>query len=242
MKGQPLGIVLLMGLLGAAAGTSESAAELAEGLARAGEPAPNDVKKPQPIVTDEAGIQKVLAQPTELEFVETPLSDVIDYLKDVHKIEIQLDTKSLEEAGAGTDTPVTRNLKGISLRSALNLMLKSFDLTHVVKNEVLLITTPDAADQMFETRVYDLNDLVDPSDVKIAAGKLESLTDTIRSTIRPESWSNKCGLSPCGLRSYVDAEIQALVVRQTINGHNEISDLLTSLRNLKRHGVAAHAP
>ena len=40
---------------------------------------------------------------------------MIDYLKDYHKIEIQLDKKALDDVGIGSDTPVTKNLKGITL-------------------------------------------------------------------------------------------------------------------------------
>ena len=43
----------------------------------------------------EKKIQDALKSPTEMSFVETPLSQVIDYLKDYHKIEIQLDRRVL---------------------------------------------------------------------------------------------------------------------------------------------------
>ncbi len=42
---------------------------------------------------------------------------------DKHHIEIQLHNKALGDVGIGSDTPVTKNLKGITLRSALRLML-----------------------------------------------------------------------------------------------------------------------
>ncbi len=71
----------------------------------------------------EKKIEEALKQPTQIEFVETPLKDVVDYLKDLHKIEIQLDSPALKEAGVDESTPVTKNLKGISLHSALKLLL-----------------------------------------------------------------------------------------------------------------------
>ena len=37
----------------------------------------------------EKKIQERLKKPTQIEFVETPLKDVIDYLKDLHHIEIR---------------------------------------------------------------------------------------------------------------------------------------------------------
>jgi hypothetical protein len=110
----------------------------------------------------EEKILNSLQDNTSLEFIETPLADVIDYLKDLHGIEIQIDTKSLEDVGIGSDTPITRNLKGITLRSALRLMLKELDLTYVVRDEVLLITTPEEAQSQLITKVYPVADLVLP--------------------------------------------------------------------------------
>ena len=81
--------------------------------------------------TAEKRIHDALKSPTQLEFIETPLSDVIDYLKDYHNIEIQLDNKALTDVGIGSDTPVTKNLKGISLRSALRLLLGDLELLHL---------------------------------------------------------------------------------------------------------------
>ncbi|HTU26700.1 MAG TPA: hypothetical protein VMF30_14930, partial [Pirellulales bacterium] len=77
-----------------------------------------------------AKIRKALDEETSFEFTELPLDQVVQYLKDKHGIEIQLDTKVLEEASIGVDTPVTRSLSGVTLRSALRLMLGALDLTY----------------------------------------------------------------------------------------------------------------
>jgi len=110
----------------------------------------------------EAKIAAALDDKTELEFADQPLSDVVEYLKERHGIEIQLDTKALTDAGIGSDTPVTRNLKGITLRSALRLMLSEMDLTYVIRDEVLKITSKTEAESMLSTRVYPVADLVIP--------------------------------------------------------------------------------
>ena len=91
-------------------------------------------------------IEQALKQRTELEFVETPLRDVVDYLKDLHHIEIQLDYAALKEVGVDENTPITKKLIGISLRSALKLMLDELQLKYVIHNEVLLITSPAVAE------------------------------------------------------------------------------------------------
>jgi hypothetical protein len=110
----------------------------------------------------EAKIYAALDEKTELDFTDQPLSDVIDYLKNRHEIEIQLDNKALADAGLGSDTTVTRNVKGVSLRSALRLLLGEFDLTYVVHDEIMLITTKTEAENMLSTRVYPVGDLVIP--------------------------------------------------------------------------------
>jgi hypothetical protein len=112
----------------------------------------------------EKKIEEALKSPTAIEFVDTPLKDVVDWLKDYHKIEIQLDKKELESMSVGDDTPVTKNLKGISLRSALKLMLDELGLKYVVHNEVLLLTSPTKAEseEFLTTKVYPVADLVIP--------------------------------------------------------------------------------
>jgi hypothetical protein len=110
----------------------------------------------------EQRIFEELEKETNMEFIETPLADVIGYLSALHGIEIQLDTRALDGVGIGSDTPITRELKGVSLRSALRLMLKDLDLTYVVKDEVLQITTPEEAEANLVTKVYPVGDLVLP--------------------------------------------------------------------------------
>ena len=98
--------------------------------------------------SNEKRIAEALKQPTQIGSVETPLKDVVDYLKDFHRIEIQLDDKALRQAGISNDTPVSFNLNGVSLQSALRLLLRQLDLDYVIRDEVLFITTPREAAAM----------------------------------------------------------------------------------------------
>jgi uncharacterized membrane protein YgcG len=116
----------------------------------------------------EQRITEALDDIATLEFIETPLSDVVEFLKDNHDIPIEIDNKALDDVGLSTDVPVTRNLKGITLRSALRLMLRELDLTYMIRDEVLMITTPEEAETQLVTKVYPVADLVLP----IAAGGL----------------------------------------------------------------------
>ncbi len=121
-------------------------------MLRAGEPAPT-ASTPEAAQKDlvveflpslspsEQKIMDELEMLTEMQYIETPFQGVVDDLKKRHGIEIQLDAKALDEAGIGSDTPVTRSLRDIPLRSALRLVLDGLDLTYDVSNDVLLITT-----------------------------------------------------------------------------------------------------
>jgi len=110
----------------------------------------------------EKKIEEALKSPTQLEFIETPLQDVLDYLKDYHKIEIQVDRKSLSDVGLDRRRSRSPRTSGVSLRSALKLTLRDLDLTYVIEDEVLLITTPEEAETRLTTKVYPVADLVLP--------------------------------------------------------------------------------
>jgi hypothetical protein len=96
----------------------------------------------------EASIRAELAQKTKMEFLETPLKDAIEFLEAQHGIPIEINAKKLEEAGVSIDTPVTRTLDGMTLRSALNLLLDDLDLNYAVDNGVLMITTDEDAQKV----------------------------------------------------------------------------------------------
>jgi hypothetical protein len=114
------------------------------------------------ITPAEAKIRQALAASTNVEFIETPLNQAVDYLKDLHGIEIQLDTRALERAAMSSEEPVTAQMRGVSLQTALRLLLRPLDLTYVVDDDVLLITTVEVAEQRVVTRVYPVEDLVLP--------------------------------------------------------------------------------
>ncbi len=121
----------------------------------------------------EEKILNALDETTEMEFPETPLKDVMDYIKERHHIEVQFDLAALKNANPPVDpsqTLVTRTLKGITLRSALKLILSDYNLTYVIKDEVLMITTKDEADKVMVTKVYPVGDLVTPLDANTIFG------------------------------------------------------------------------
>ncbi|MEX0688367.1 MAG: hypothetical protein WD072_06860, partial [Pirellulales bacterium] len=113
----------------------------------------------------EKEIYEALEKPvSRWEFNESPLRDVQRAITDEFRIPVEIDTRALEDAGLDLDTPVTQNTSAISLRAALRRMLGNVDLAYIVKDEVLLITTKEKAEENLVVKVYPVADLVLPVD------------------------------------------------------------------------------
>ena len=80
----------------------------------------------------------------------------------MHKIGIWIDKQALQDEGINADTQVSLTISGISLRSALRLLLEPLALTYIIEDEVMKITTQTKADEKMSTRVYPVADLVVP--------------------------------------------------------------------------------
>ncbi len=109
---------------------------------------------------NEERIYRALEDETNFEFVDTPLSDAIDYISQLHNITILMDDVALTDVGIATDEPINLVLSGVRLRSAMKIMLEGLGLTWVVEDEVMKITTIEAAEEKLQTRVYPVGDLV----------------------------------------------------------------------------------
>jgi hypothetical protein len=93
-------------------------------------------------------VRRALGSPSQMEFVETPLSDVVDFMKDQHHIEIQIDKEALKRGGWTSDLPITMNLKAASLAAMLQFWDDNVqELKLVVRDYGILVTTPERANE-----------------------------------------------------------------------------------------------
>lgn len=114
---------------------------------------------------NEQKISDALDQVTSLEFPDNTLREVVDFISTLHNIPIRLDDKALEDEGVNAETRINLVVSGITLRSALNLLLEKVgdvELTYIVDDEVMKITTLEKAQSKPQTRVYPVGDLVIP--------------------------------------------------------------------------------
>lgn len=176
-------------------------------------------------------IAEALKQPTVMEFIDTPLVDVIEMLKDYHRIEIQLDLRALDDVGIPNDTPITKNIRGVSLRSGLRLMLRDLDLTYTIADEVLLITTPEEEERLRYVRVYPVADLIGRPGVSGSEKEdCESLMQVIAQCVVSKSWRSVGG--PGTISTIPPAKPKSLVVSQYQSVHDQIAEFLEHVRRV----------
>lgn len=173
-------------------------------------------------------IEAALARPFSINAVNMPLRDIAANVAEKTGVHIRL-AKNIENAGISVDQPVTASVHNISLESFLLMILSDLNLTVVIKNEVLTITTLEDAQspENMATRVYPVADLVRMSDGR---NDFDQLIDLITSTIEPDSWQDVGG--PGSLHGF-DNNL-SLVSSQRRDIHQRIEALLGTLRNVKK--------
>ena len=119
---------------------------------------------------------------TEVHFDDTPLGEVIGYLKERHHLNIWLDRRGLEEAGVSVEHPVTLNIADVHLMSVLNLLVDSLKLDWLIQDEVLKITSVSRAIDLAEAQTYDVQNLLD------AGHTSDDLLEAVLTCIEPFSW------------------------------------------------------
>ena len=105
------------------------------------------------------------------------------------------------------------------------------DLRYVVRDEVLLITTKTEAENMLQTKVYPVFDLVvRPADVSQTGRALDyaALVELVQCNIAMGTWDETGG--PGAIEQFANAGV--LVVRQTTEVHEELARFFWALREV----------
>lgn len=194
---------------------------------------PKQPPGPLPPLRDEAAedrrVREALRRPVTLDLKETPLGMAMRQLEASQHLVIDPDLRALNAVGIGTDAPVTLRVQQMPLASALRLMLDQLDLTYIVRDGVLLVTTPEEYENMQATVVYPVGDLlrVPPdADGWEVAHELDRLIETIQSTVQPATWSEVGGP---GAITHWPARA-ALLICAGERVHNEVARLIGQLR------------
>ncbi len=169
----------------------------------------------------EKKIAKKLDSETAFQFDEVPLNSVLEVFSEMHDLPILLDVPALIDIGLSDDVSVTLSLESTKLSDALGMILNPHDLTYTIHNNVLMVTSEDAAANQLLTRIYWLEE------TGFTLGDDASALETILSTIAPESWSEAGGEGTIGSLNTVRP---AMIVCTTYRTHREIGQLFRALR------------
>ncbi|MGE3313647.1 MAG: hypothetical protein AB7O26_00940 [Planctomycetaceae bacterium] len=108
----------------------------------------------------EARLESALEQLTQFSFSDTPLTEAMRILANKHHVTVRIDSAKLAENSIAIDAPITRSLSGMRLRNALKVILEPMQLSYVIDDDAIRITTIDAAHETATTRRYYVRDLM----------------------------------------------------------------------------------
>ncbi|QDT67587.1 hypothetical protein MalM25_04870 [Planctomycetes bacterium MalM25] len=161
---------------------------------------------------------------SRIDFDGAPLEEVLDYLSGLIGHEIQLDNLALDELGLGPDEPVVIKAQSLKLGAVLKLLLDPLELTCIVQNGALIITTEDEALCRLTTAVYPVGDLLLYDE---HGPNYDSLVNVVTMTIAADTWAENGG-GEAEIRPY--PQRASIVVSQMTSVHESIASLLNALR------------
>lgn len=155
----------------------------------------NEIVTPSSFSAAQKNWERILNEPFDAEYDETPFYEVMDELQDNYKINVVLDWSAKRDS-LTEDDPITFKATDIRLKNALRLMLKEKNSTFMVRDGTLQIISLDVASdpEYFLSEFYPVD--------YIAIGNYDDLVDDIKASIDPEGWYDTNG----------EAHINTLVV------------------------------
>jgi len=134
-----------------------------------------------------AAFRQKLTEPVSVDFRDTPLETAVETLAEKSTVDIRLDQPALREIRIRQREPVTLTLGECKLETVLQAMLVDLDLTWLLRDGVLWVTSREEAETFLKTAVYDVRDLCRDED------ESEALRDAITSQAAPVAWDEVGG-------------------------------------------------
>lgn len=192
----------------------------------------------------------------KLEFTNGNFGDVIEYFRTFSNVNFHVIWPALSAGQVEPKTPVTINLSDVTVDTALEIVLADLGQTtplgYVIRNGVVIISTKEDLARQPLTRVYDIRDLLyfvpdfSPSDTGFDNTNnnttnitnnddnnnntmnrevlIQQIITAITTNVARDSWP------PNGVIGSISELHGTLVVTQTAEAHQEISNLIDRLR------------
>lgn len=195
-----------------------------------------------------------------LNFNDVPFREVILYIKNTADINIVVDQKVIQNFQIEGTKVENLNLENLKLKTALNLLMKFYNLTYIFRDDVLFITSKDseAAKGKSVPVLHPIQDLTAqvadfpgpivrliPTDGEENAGGVQftdddggpgniitgdKLTELIQASIAPDSWDKD--------ENSIDITNGQLLVVNTEEVQDEIRQFLSDMRRFSGMMVA----
>ncbi|MBA3484836.1 MAG: sigma-70 family RNA polymerase sigma factor [Pirellulales bacterium] len=166
-----------------------------------------------------AALQSRLSGP--LDFAQVPLREVVQMLGQEYGVQILFDHAALNALALSPDMEVTLQIRDVPLRSALRHMLNDLGvLDYLVRDDVLLITTKEAAATWLETHIYDVTDAMTAFDLEV-----EEIIEVIPETVSRETWT----VNGTGEGTILALGKQHIAISQMQSAHEEIARFLQQI-------------
>lgn len=167
--------------------------------------------------------QKLKSARAEIDVIEVPLLDALQFVSDRIEIPIRIDERSLAEVGIQTDAEISLQVPEMAAETLLQLLTRELILTYRVDTTGIVITTWEEAESEMHLRFYPVDDLVGDGPQK----DYHYLIDVITTCVETPMWEQLGG--PGTIKHYQNG----LIVDQTYQTHRKLEGLLARLREVK---------
>ena len=182
--------------------------------------------------------RKLSAMRISIEFSGAPLGEAVDFVREASGLNIVVDPRVDKRAG------VTMQVKGVTLKSALNLILKPLEAGYVISEGIVRIVPAEELKVRVTLRIYDLGDLtmpltefpggdlhiredgivIGPPEMSMGGADMEGfLEEVFQSFTGRAAWDDNSNAS-------ILIQNGILIVRQTREVHAKLEKLLGMLR------------
>jgi len=164
--------------------------------------------------------QRKLETTTNAFYEDEPLRNVVRALGKDAGIQVLIDKAALDSVGYSGETTVSVDLQDLPLSNVLRIMLRDLQLTYIIKDGVVVITTPDVAEQELSTRIYDVSDIMG-----VQAGSSEMDAAAVAAAIGKRT-NNLISI----LTSKKESQSTEVVLRQAVLQAAEMQNMIDNLK------------
>ncbi len=170
-----------------------------------------------------------LAQKATVDFTDSSLREVLDWLRDEQKIVVLIEENAMIAEGISLSEPISDRLNDDPVYLLLN-RLQDLQLGWYYENDILYITTSPIVAEHLQTQSINIGDLLD------AGYDSDDLAEAIEICIAPDSWESVGG---AGVYSVLG---DVVFIRQTDAIQRRIRGLLAALRKPGRQTFIYNPP